>query len=53
MNLQIISATDRPNSHAIKISNYIKQLYKQQGVDAGIISLEDFPMADVIGGKYG
>lgn len=53
MNLKIISGTDRPNSHAIKISNYVSTLYKEMGIQAEVISLEDFPLHAVIGGKYG
>ncbi len=49
----ILSATDRPGSVALKISNYIKPLYESQGVKARVVSLEDFPMDEVIGGKYG
>jgi NAD(P)H-dependent FMN reductase len=53
MNLKIISGTDRPNSWALKVSNYISKIYSQRNVDAEVISLEDFPLADVVGGKYG
>jgi NAD(P)H-dependent FMN reductase len=53
MNIKIISSTDRPNSWALKISNYVSELYKSKGVDADVVSLEDFPLVDVIGGKYG
>ncbi len=53
MNLKIISSTDRPNSWALKISNYVSGLYVKKGVDAEVITLEDFPLEDVVGGKYG
>lgn len=51
--LSIISGTDRPNSNALRISNYLKQQYEQEGVSADIIDLRDFPLKEVSGGKYG
>lgn len=51
--LNIISGTDRPRSYAMKIARHLKPRYRQLGADAGIISLEDFPLHDVVGGKYG
>jgi NAD(P)H-dependent FMN reductase len=53
MNLKIISSTDRPNSNALDISKYVQNLYQKEGVEAEVISLEDFPLAEVVGGKYG
>jgi len=53
MNIKIISSTDRPNSWALKVSKYVAGLYNQEEVKAEVISLEDFPLADVVGGKYG
>ncbi len=53
MNLKVISSTDRPNSNALKVSNYVKTLYEQEGVNVEVISLEDFPLAEVAGGQYG
>lgn len=53
MNLKIISSTDRPNSNALRVSNYVKTLYEKQGIDIEVISLEDFPLEEVKGGKYG
>lgn len=53
MNLKIISSTDRPNSNALKVSGYVKSLYQKEGVDAEVISLEDFPLEEVLGGRYG
>ncbi|HBZ36961.1 MAG TPA: NADPH-dependent oxidoreductase, partial [Balneola sp.] len=53
MNLSIISSTDRPNSWSLKLSNYISRLYAERNVKAKVVSLEDFPLADVVGGKYG
>lgn len=53
MDIQIISGTDRPNSNALRVSRYIKPLYEAQGATVEIVNLEDFPTADVAGGKYG
>ena len=53
MDLKIISSTDRPNSTSLAVSNYVKTLFEREGVNAEVISLEDFPTADVQGGKYG
>lgn len=53
MNLKIISSTDRPNSNALVISNYVQKLYKSKGVEANVVSLEDFPLEEVVGGNYG
>lgn len=53
MNLKIISSTDRPNSKSLEVSNYVKTLYETEGVNPEVISLEDFPLSDVVGGLYG
>lgn len=51
--ITILSATDRPNSNALRVSNYLKPLYEKEGIEITMVSLEDFPLADVIGGRYG
>lgn len=53
IDLKIISGTDRPNSNALRISTYIQQQYKEEGINASIIDLQDFPIRQVKGGKYG
>lgn len=53
MNLKIISGTDRPNSNALGVSNYVQRLYAAQSVEVEVISLEDFPFEKIVGGKYG
>lgn len=53
MNLKIISSTDRPNSTSLAVSNYVKKLFMKWDIAAHVISLADFPLADVKGGKYG
>ncbi len=51
--ITILSGTDRPGSQALKIARYIKPMYEKQGVEARVVSLEDFPLNEVAGGKYG
>ncbi len=51
--ITIISATDRPGSNALKVSNHIKEKYTELGADARVVSLMDFPLNDVAGGRYG
>lgn len=53
MNLKIISSTDRPGSKSLQVSHYVAKLYQAHGVKPDIISMEDFPLADVMGGPYG
>lgn len=51
--LQIISGTDRPNSNALRVSKYLQQEYRKEGVEAHILDLQDFPLENVAGGRYG
>jgi NAD(P)H-dependent FMN reductase len=53
MNVKIISSTDRVNSTSFEVSEYVKTLFEQEGIYPNIISLVDFPLQDVQGGKYG
>lgn len=53
IDLKIISGTDRPNSNAMRVSRYVQKGYKKEGINAGIIDLQDFPLSQVAGGKYG
>lgn len=53
MDIRIISGTDRPNSNALRVSKYVRKLYRQKGVDPRIINLQDFPLEQTAGGKYG
>lgn len=53
IDLKIISGTDRPNSNALRISQYIQKKYRENGVDTDIIDLQEFPLDQVAGGKYG
>ncbi len=53
ISLNIISGTDRPNSNALRVSKYVGGLYQKEGIDTSIIDLQDFPLEEVKGGKYG
>ena len=53
IDLKIISGTDRPNSNALRISKYVQGKYRQEGISTDIIDLQDFPLDQVVGGRYG
>jgi chromate reductase, NAD(P)H dehydrogenase (quinone) len=50
--IHILSSTDRPGSNAYKVSKYAKTFLSEKS-EVEIITLRDFPAADVAGGKYG
>jgi len=50
--INILSGTDRPGSNALKVSRYTATLFEKEGVQTEVISLEDFPLEDVAGGRY-
>jgi NAD(P)H-dependent FMN reductase len=45
--ITIISSTNRPGSHTLKLAQYYQQKLSEKGVEAGIFSLSDLP-ANVI-----
>ena len=50
----VFSSTDRPDSNCDKVARYVTRRYQEiDGVEAQFISLQDYPTADVAGGKYG
>lgn len=51
--ITILSGTDRPGSMALRLANYIKPLYEAEGATVDVVSLEDFPLEEAVGGKYG
>lgn len=53
IDIRIISGTDRPGSNALRISEYLQKKYRQQGIAANVIDLQNFPVEKVSGGKYG
>ncbi|TVQ66808.1 MAG: NADPH-dependent oxidoreductase [Balneolaceae bacterium] len=52
MRIHILSATDRPGSNAKKVSRYASEVLKEDAA-VSVFSLEDYPLEDVKGGKYG
>ncbi len=50
--IHILSSTDRPNSNALKVSNYVEG-HLAKKAETKIFSLMDFPFSDIVGGKYG
>lgn len=51
--ITILSATDRPGSMSLKVSKFVQTKFNEQGAETDLVSLEDYPLADVAGGKYG
>lgn len=49
--IHILSATDRPNANAYRVARYADQFLSEKA-KTKIFSLEDFPLKDVVGGKY-
>ena len=49
----LLSATDRPNSKAIEIAGYLKRKFINEGALPEIVSLEEYPLTSVAGGRYG
>lgn len=49
--IHILSATDRPNSNALKVAGYANQFLSKKAITK-IFSLKDFPLDDIAGGKY-
>lgn len=52
MKIHILSATDRPDSNAAAVSRYASAIISKHA-ESAIFSLEDYPLQDVVGGKYG
>ncbi len=50
--IHILSSTDRPGSNALDVSAYASGLLCRYA-ETEVFSLEDYPLADVAGGKYG
>lgn len=50
--INILSATDRPNSNALKVAKYAERTLSKKA-ETKTFSLKDFPLQDVAGGKYG
>lgn len=50
--IHILASTDRPNSNALKVAEYSQSLLNEFSI-VKIFSLRDFPLKDVVGGRYG
>ncbi len=50
--IHVLSGTDRPDSNALRVSKYAANMMAQKA-DVELFTLEDFPLADVVGGVYG
>lgn len=50
--VHVLSGTDRPGSNALRVSKYAANMMAQKA-DVELFTLEDFPLADVVGGVYG
>lgn len=51
--ITIISGTDRPNSNALRVANFVNSRYDKLNISSKVVDLSDFPIQDVAGGKYG
>jgi len=52
LDIKVISGTDRPNSNAIRVSEYINKKIAGSKVDSAVISMKDFPLQAVEDGTY-
>lgn len=48
----IIAGTDRPNSNALRVSQFVQKKYESLGIQPKIVSLENYPFQAIIGGSY-
>ncbi|NHA05697.1 NAD(P)H-dependent oxidoreductase [Mucilaginibacter sp. HC2] len=51
--ITIISSTNRPGSHTLKLATYYQQKLSEKGVEAGIFSLADLPANIIQTDLYG
>jgi len=51
--IAVVACTDRPGSRTLKVSEYVLREYQKLNIETSLISLTDFPYAEVIGGQYG
>lgn len=51
--IHILVGTDRPNSNSAKFADYLQKKYEAAGASSRVFSLEDYPLQDLVGGKYG
>ena len=53
MNYTIVSGTNRKNSQSFRVAEFYKELFKEQGVEAKILSLKDLPHDFVFNDTFG
>ena len=51
--ISIISGTDRPGSLSGKVADYVASKYREAGARPEKVSMADFPITKVAGGRYG
>jgi len=51
--ITIISATNRPNSNTLKVSNFYSQLLEKQGLSSKVLSLEQLPVDLAFSNMFG
>ena len=50
--INLLACTDRPDSNALKLARFIAPKYEAVGAEIDVISLEEYPVAEIIGGSY-
>jgi chromate reductase, NAD(P)H dehydrogenase (quinone) len=50
--IHILSSTDRSGSNAMKVARYVQTLLNERA-ETKLFSLRDYPMQDLMGGRYG
>lgn len=51
--INVLSSTDRPGSMSLKFSRFLKPKLEAEGAEVNVVSLEEYPIHEVAGGKYG
>ncbi len=51
-NILIISGTNRPNTHASRIAEFVRKKYEAIGATATVLELKDYPFEDTLDGSY-
>ncbi len=50
--IEVISGTDRPDSHTLKVANYVMGIYREQHEAVDLIDIAKLDMKDVATGDY-
>lgn len=51
--INILSCTDRPGSNAMRVARQLEPIYRSEGAETQLLTLADFPMKEIAGGRYG